>query len=279
MIFLRGLHFILRRFAALDNRITDRMQMHKKEEAESISDSFSLSLPAKVPFFDDISIITHAGGGLQGLSYLNCKDAFQYYYDNGNRVFEYDIDSSSDGRFICAHIEENVTEKEHLSRKIDGRFSPISIEECVDLIKRFQDIKVIFDCKFTDLRPFAEYLKTSFENEADLSRIVIQVFNEENIKQVRSVWDFHMLHVCMNSTDFLETAEVCVRYGVPAVSISIGALKDRSGWQVFKKANICTFAYTVNSVQDFCELKGSGIDGAFSDYLFERDVEEYTGND
>lgn len=273
MLLFRGMHFILRRFAALDNRIWNKMQQQEKMAAEKQADDFSLSLPAKDPFFAEISIITHAGGGLQGLSYLNSKDAFSQYYKNGNRVFEYDIDLSSDGRFICAHTDERITEKEHLAKKIDGRFTPILIEECVALIKDHKDIKVIFDCKFTDLKPFAEYIKSKLTVVDGLSRIVIQVFNEENIKQIKSVWDFHMLYVCMNNTDYLEAARLCVEYKIPAVSISYGAIKDRSRWQVFKKANICSFAYTVNTVQEYKDLKDKGIDGVFSDFLFKKDVD------
>lgn len=273
MIVYRCLHFILRHFASWDNRILKKMQAAEKRIQDKQADDFSLSLPTKDSFFADISIITHAGGGLQGVSYLNSKDAFSYYYDNGNRVFEYDIDLSSDGKFICAHTDESITEKEHIAKKIDGRFTPISIKECISLIKDHKDIKVIFDCKFTDLKPFAEYIKSKLSVVDDLPRIVIQVFNEENIRQVRSVWDFHMLYVCMNNTDYLEAARLCVENNIPAVSISYGAIKDRSGWRVFKKANICSFAYTVNTVQEYKALKDKGIDGVFSDFLFKKDVD------
>lgn len=273
MIVYRCLHFILRRFVALDNRIWDKMQQREKKVVEKKTDDFSLSLPSIDSFFADISIITHAGGGLQGMNYLNSKNAFAIYYDNGNRVFEYDIDLSSDGNFICAHTDKSITGKEYLAKRIDGRFTPISIEECISLIKDHKNIKVVFDCKFTDLKPFAEYIKSMLTSEDDLSRIVIQVFNEENIKQVRGIWDFHMLYVCMNNTDYLEAARLCVEHNIPAVSISYGAIKERSGWQVFKKANICSFAYTVNTVQEYKDLKEKGIDGVFSDFLFEKDVD------
>ena len=274
MLLYRGLHFILRRFVSLDNKILNKIEDAEKQFEQQRINGVTDSLPQKDEFFSEISIITHAGGGLQGMSYLNCKEAFPYYYQAGNRVFEYDIDLSSDGKYLCTHSEEPVSEKEHLFRKIDNRFIPISITECIELIKTYQDIKVIFDCKFYDLQPFAQFLKDHILSENDLSRIVIQVFNEENIAQVRNVWNFKMLYVCMNNTDFIIAAELCVRYQIPAVSISIGSIENRAGWEVFQKANICTFIYTVNTVEEYMKLRRSGLSGVFSDFLLEKDVKE-----
>ncbi len=279
MIFFRALHFVLRHFTELDNKILYKLQDTEKQCISRETERFSDCLPEKSSFFTRINIITHAGGGLQGMSYLNCKDAFSFYYDNGNRVFEYDVDLSSDGKFICSHSDKSISEKEHLNKKIDNRFYPISIEDCLRFIEVHKDIKVIFDCKFNDLEPFARFIKDSLKLKEDLSRVVIQVFSEENIKQVRSVWDFHMLYVCLNNTDFFNAARLCVQYNIPAVSISVGSIKNRTGWQVFGKANICTFVYTVNTVKQFGELRQSGIDGVFSDFLFDEDVKAFARND
>lgn len=274
MIIYRGLHYIFRHITALDNRIMAKMQAAEKAAIEREANKVVDSLPEKDRFFSEISIITHAGGGLQGLSYLNSKDAFSYYYENGNRVFEYDIDLSEDGKYICTHVDRSISESDHMNSKIDHRFSPISMDDCLCLISKYKDIKVVFDCKFCDLQPFAEYVKSSLQEQEDLSRVVIQVFSKENIDQIRRVWNFKMLYVCMNNTDYIETAKICVEYNIGAVSISDSSINNRAGWNVFINANICTFIYTVNTVQRFIELKEAGLCGAFSDFLFEKDVKE-----
>lgn len=69
------------------------------------------------------------------------------------------------------------------------------------------------------------------------------------------------------------------KHNISAVSISDSSINNRAGWNVFEKANICTFIYTVNTVQRFIELKETGICGVFSDFLFEKDVQKYIGND
>lgn len=265
------MHFILRRFVSLDNAVLSKIEK-KCNNIEEKTQFISTPFNNKDEFFENISIITHAGGGMQGQSYLNCKEAFPFYYKEGNRVFEYDIDLSSDGKFICAHTEKEITEKNHLNRKIDSRFSPISIDECLELIKSNKDIKVIFDCKFINLTPFATYIKNSLVSENDLSRIVIQIFNLENINQVRSVWDFKMLYVCMQNTDYSDAVEICLNNDIHAVSVPLNATYDRSGWKLFEKANICSFVYTVNTVDEYSKIRSKGLTGAFSDFLFEKDV-------
>ena len=60
------------------------------------------------------TVILHAGGGADGLRYLNAQETFYTYYDLGYRVFEYDLKLSSDGRLIGTHSGE------HLSGFYDG---------------------------------------------------------------------------------------------------------------------------------------------------------------
>ena len=45
----------------------------------------------------EVIAILHAGGELDGNTYLNCQEAFYEYYEQGYRYFEYDFKLSSDG--------------------------------------------------------------------------------------------------------------------------------------------------------------------------------------
>ncbi len=267
MLFYRGVRLLCKPFVKLNGKM-ERI-LEKKAKGNSRVESFAQRLdnaPNRDAFFERINVITHAGGGLQGLDYLNCEEAFPHYYQKGNRTFEYDVDEK-DGSFILAH-----TDGEGLDC-LDGRFTPLKIEKCLDMIKLYSDIIVIFDCKFTDLTAFAKFIKEYVKEENALNRIVIQVFNEENILQVQSVYDYKMLHVCMMATDYLKTLQTCIKYKIGAVSISVKALQERNGWEIFDKNNICAFAYTVNTVKEYKHWKEKGIFGAFSDFLYETDVQ------
>lgn len=264
LFLLRCIHFILRRFVALDEKIYLIIE-EKYKELEQKTDVSAPALKHKDGFWKGIGIITHAGGGLQGMNYLNCKEAFPQYYEAGNRVYEYDVYMDKHGSYYLSHSND----VEHL---IDNRFTPLLIEGCLELIKRHKDIKVIFDCKFRVLGRFAAYLYERMNNEQQLQRIAIQVFSVEDIIQVRQVYDFKLLHVCMLETDYGAVAQTCLEYEIGAVSIPINGIRQRNGWEIFVKKNICAFVYTVNTVVEYKEVKEKGLQGVFSDFLYDNDV-------
>lgn len=47
--------------------------------------------------------IAHAGGEIDGVKYTNSKDALDYSYEQGFRMFELDIIETSDGQYVAAH--------------------------------------------------------------------------------------------------------------------------------------------------------------------------------
>lgn len=271
LFFYRVLHYVLRHIAGIDSSIERKMAVLTRSEVTA-----GYELPparaCKDPVFGDIRIITHAGGGLQGMVYLDCAEAPQAYYAKGNRVFEVDVAQTPDGVFVCSH--ENVTAEAQvfLNQKIDGRFTPMTVASMLDFAAEHRDVTVIFDGKFDDMTPFARFLK-EHTNEKTGKRIIIQVFREKDIADIRAVYDFAMLYVCMYNTDYQQAARICLENNVGAVSISHKALQERVGWDVFEAKNICAFAYTVNSLAQYTWVKEQGLTGVFSDFLLEADVE------
>ena len=259
---LRCIHFILRRFVALDQIIYRKIEiLQRAREDEDIKIEGFLE---KNSYFQKIKVITHAGG-IQGLKYLNCMEAFDLYYENGNRVFEYDVCMYADNNFKMSHVlnQDSV---------IDGRFHSINIDLVLFYMQRYKDLYIVFDCKFKNKMAFASYLLEYTSDPEILERIIIQVFNESEINEIRSVYAFQLLYVCMRESNYNEIAKICCNYKVYAVSIPYVSLKERLGWTVFNECNICTFVFTINTVSEYqtvCELKHTG---AFSNFLYEKDV-------
>ncbi len=266
-LFYRGVRLLCRPFVKLDKKIERKQEGNARKNAQSEAEKvLAMSFNnERDPFFEKINIITHAGGGLQGMAYLNCEESFPFYYEKGNRVFEYDVDEK-DGAFILAHAEDGI------AGDLDGRFTSLTLEKALDNLKAYPDITVIFDSKFKNLKPFAQFVKEYVQEESALNRVVIQVFNEENVLHVREVYNFKMLHVCMMATDYVETIQTCIKHKIGAVSISTKALRERFDWGVFEKNNICVFAYTVNTLKEYQSWKDKGITGVFSDFLYDTDV-------
>ena len=264
----RGLHFVLRHLCKLDNKLQDWMQT-LSQEPMAIKEDMLPASKGMDPFFSKIKIITHGGGGVCGMKYLNCEEALEYYYQQGNRVFEFDVQISEDNQYILSHDPVSETAEAFYKEKIDYRFHPMRLESLLDFLKKNPDTTVIFDCKFANLPSFAAYLCGKVD-ESVRTRIVIQVFREEDIEKIRSVYNFKMLFVCMYHADYLQVANCCLKNGIGAVSVSAKALAERNGWEIFAKKDICVFAYTVNSVTDYLRLRKQHISGVFSDFLLEN---------
>lgn len=269
--FYRGSHFVLGRLSRLDEKLERKLQASSaKKEMQNICDLAGRQMPD--PFFEKIRLITHAGGGLQGMAYLNCADAPARYYGWGNRTFELDVQESADGKFVLSHDPVEQTEEDFLQTRIDGRFAPMKLDALLDFTKGHPDVTVIFDCKVGHLGDFARYLKENLEGSDALDRVVIQVFREQDILDIREVYAFKMLHVCMYEADYCAVAERCLRYDIGAVSVSHKAVCERKGWELFSEKNICIFAYTVNTLGQLTDLRNKQITGVFSDYLLESDL-------
>lgn len=272
ILFYRILHFLFRHITQLDNKIEARIQA---AAVERLCDTEELPCARenRDPFFAPIRIITHAGGGLQGQNYLNCAEAPEYYYAQGNRVFEFDVAMTRDERFVLSHDRVETTEAEFLNRKLDRRFSPMALAGALAFLESHEDITVIFDCKCGDLGAFARYLHEN-TGETARARIVIQVFREQDVAAIKSVFDFKLLYVCMYNADYQQVTRHCLDHGIGAVSIAYKALRERTGWDVFARKNICVFAYTINTLDQYDWVRAQGITGVFSDFLLETDVGE-----
>lgn len=273
VFFYRCLHFVLRHFAAADIIIENKLSQLTADEGKS-SIELLTGFKSRDVFFTPIQIITHAGGGMGGLPYLNCTVGLGYYYSAGNRVFEFDVQKTVDDEFVLSHTSVNISAVEFQAQRIDYRFLPMPINEVLDFVTEHKDVKVVFDCKFDNPGVFAQYIKNYVVYDDALQRIVLQVIREQDIIDMKAVYDFKLLYVCMMEADYTQIANCCLKYKIGAVSISTKALEERRGWDVFIKSNICIFAYTVNKVSDFYNLKSQGITGIFSDFIFEKDIKE-----
>ncbi len=267
-LFYRGVRVLCRPFIKIEKKASEKLDLLARNACRLACDKTFSSVNEWDGFFSNTRLITHAGGGLQGMVYLNAEEAFSVYYQHGNRVFEYDVDCDECGEYVFSHREKGEADEEYIAK----RYVPLTLKKCLELLEQYKDVTVLFDCKFQTRKEFAEYLLQNVEDNDARSRIVIQIFNEENAREVQSVYPFKMLHVCMYGANYVKTLETCLKYQIGAVSISHKALQEREGWQIFPKHNVCIFAYTVNSLKEYACLRRQAVQGVFSDFLYESDL-------
>lgn len=113
-----------------------------------------LSLPLKSEDSIDLSdsnyYIAHAGGGIDGYTYTNSKEALLQSLNKGYKYIELDFCLTSDKHLVCAHgasVFNRITNGEHevidvmpdlnsfKMRSIYGMYTPLTAQEVLEIMK------------------------------------------------------------------------------------------------------------------------------------------------
>lgn len=119
----------------------------------------------------DLPPVLHGLGWIEGHFVTNSLEAFQYNYNRGFRVFEVDLNMTSDNVLVARHdwtrihyrwLGQDVppgttsgvplTLDKVMSLKIHGKYHPISCKQLLDLMRNYPDIYFVTDTKETDER-------------------------------------------------------------------------------------------------------------------------------
>ncbi len=123
------------------------------------SEETPLSISSESCEIEDLTVILHAGGGADGLDYLNAQETFELYYSLGYRYFEYDLKLSTDGRLISSHsgeyldcaTPEQLTYEEFKALKLLNGYTPVNEEWLMQTIMEHPDVKIVVDAKMPDV--------------------------------------------------------------------------------------------------------------------------------
>ncbi len=131
--------------------------------------------------------IAHAGGTIDGLKYTNSKEALDYSYAQGFRLFELDIIETADGDYVAAHDwkhwakETNfkgdvpTTGVEFLKHKIRGKYSTLDMDGINNWFADHPDAFLVTD-KVNDPIKFAAQF-------VDKGRLLMELFSLEAIEE------------------------------------------------------------------------------------------------
>lgn len=136
---------------------------------------------------DTLRFIAHAGGVVEDWSYTNSKEALDFSYAKGFRLFELDIIKTSDDVFVAAHDWKhwaNITEYDgelppsydvFLKQKVRGKYTPLGIREINMWFEDHKDAILVTD-KTND--------PVGFSNDfVDKKRLMMELFDMKAVKQ------------------------------------------------------------------------------------------------
>lgn len=149
---------------------------------------------------EDVTVILHAGGELEGKRLLNCQEAFYHYYELGFRYFEYDLKLSSDGYLMATHSWEHLPDgydgmayEDFL--QLDGGYTPVNEQWLMQMLQDYPDVTVIVDAKMATTTEDAAVIQRLDALQEiyhiDLSeRILPEIFSVEMWQQLEGKVSF-----------------------------------------------------------------------------------------
>ncbi|GAA0604890.1 hypothetical protein GCM10009001_22670 [Virgibacillus siamensis] len=229
-------------------------------------------------------LIAHAGGGINNHKYTNSKEAFLNSYKNGFRLFEFDLSLTSDNKLVARHgwdksygqelgiLSEASTYNEFMNSTYYNKYTPMSFNMVLELLKEYPDIYVILDGKVEspeDTKVLYKKINETTEklNKNTLKRIIPQFFYTEDVKTIRKHGFKDLLYVVGREKYTPDSlTEFCLKNSIDAVSLSKSRTKQKL-IDKLNKENIKIYMYTLNSTNTMNKYLDKGVDGFFSDFV------------
>jgi len=249
--------------------------------------------------FTDYKVISHAMGGINDHAYTNSYEAFIANYEKGNRVFEVDLLLTEDGKLVARHewtqhMTELLQQEDELPKdrqavrlsyeefkqsKILGGYDPLSWTDIMDLMERYPDIYIVTDTKEQEAEDMKHELamlvnSAKARNPQLLERVVPQIYNQPMLQMVKEIYNFPSLIYTLYATKDTdeEVIDFVSKNAIEAVTIPEQRV-TRTFLSKLKKAGAATYVNTINETYDVSKLKRMGVNGFYSDFLTEKEVE------
>ena len=240
-------------------------------------------------WYEKYPVICHALGRTQeGDTLTNSLEAFQYNYMRGQRVFEADVQITSDGKMVLRHdwvsglgqeeafgwTEEDswaVTAEEFLSSPIYGKYTPLSLEDWFAIMREYPDIWFVTDTKYSNEveAQFSLFRDTAIENgyEDVLSRVIVQIYYKEMYDEVMKVYPFENLSWTRYYIGYPGKQEILAFMAEKEIPVLVMPSSWWNGQQEedLKDSSIKVYVHTVNDEEEALLRLQHGVSGIYSD--------------
>ncbi len=248
--------------------------------------------------WENYSIITHALGSLDGLTYLNSRESFINFYDKGCRLFEVDLTKTSDGVWVCRHNwkeplgqwdgEERkvLSSEEFLNTPIYGKYTPMTFEDLLKLLKEYPDAFVMLDSKQYSVRnyqrtleDYAQYREIAINAgiEETLGQIIPEIYNSAMFSGTAQLYKFpsyiYSLWQEYSVEELNDIADFCQTSHIGAVTIYCDYWSEEIQ-KIFDEREILVYIYTVNDKEEAVNYRQNGAAGVCTDILLAENLKE-----
>jgi glycerophosphoryl diester phosphodiesterase len=245
------------------------------------------------------SVLAEMPEVVHGLGYIdrhyitNSREAFLLNYERGFRVFEVDLNMTSDNRLISRHdwspehyqflgqddppADGPIPFDTVMSLKIHGRYHALSWEEIVELMQKYPDIYFVTDTKERDeaniRKTFSYLVNTTKQIDSKLlDRVIPQIYDQPMLSYIKSYHDFkEVIFTLYHLTEAeLPTPEELTDWSDRNHVSGIAGFPFRITEELrgaLQKKDIAIYVHTINNTEEAAAYRKRGI-GIYTDDLF-----------
>lgn len=223
----------------------------------------------------------HTGAVLfHGDTYLNCYDPVKYYYDKGVRLFELDVEYTTDDKPVMLHSWDGFQWK-YMGLDRDKVYSYDEFNNAT-MIKGYTQLNVERTIKYmreefpemfwiTDTKNVNEKLLTSIANEYPdiMDRIIPQIYNQDEYFMAQKLGFNNIIYTLYMSEDTDEQViDFCKENNVFAITMPLARAQETNLANDLKEIGVYVYTHTVNDDETYEAVKQKGVQGIYTDTLF-----------
>ena len=232
------------------------------------------------------ALVAHAGGVVPSpatgelIAITNSLETIAYNYERGFRLFEFDLNLTSDGVLAAVHdwdiMGKVFSEEEHLAYRINGEFTTMTFDDILEAMQQYPDMYLITDTKsfeYSDeevVRQFRLIYDCAVERDPELlNRIIPQIYNQGMYELIGSVYDFpSIIYTLYASPDTLEEVIAFVKDkdNIPVIVRDKTAVTEEF-CAAFEAIGKKVYAHTSNDMDEVSQLVDMGVWGIYTDTI------------
>ena len=235
--------------------------------------------------FPQGAFLAHALGGIDGHTYTNSVEALEHNLALGARFFEVDLSFTADGDLVCFHtghekhmgLAQDITETttaEFLSRRYDGRYTPMTAEDLLRRMAAEPRAYIVTDTKHDFALSLGEVVRLAESiDPALVGRIVPQFYTAEQWEVVAGLEAEHgpfatvIFTLYRTRLDDDGVVEAARTRRIPVVTMSTKRFNPHLVSRL-AALGVDSLVHTVNDREQVESYLRQGVRGLYIDFLF-----------
>ena len=240
-------------------------------------------------WYEKHQVVCHAlGSSEEGDAEGNYLEALEYNYNLGFRVFEVDIQITSDHVAVLRHDWEQdlgqaedfgwteeekpvPTAEKFLEVPIFGKYTPMLLKDLYEIMAEREDIYVVLDPKYDpDMTgQFEVIVNTALDNgyESVLDRVIVQLYYEDMYEEVTQVYPFKNFIYTLYYIGWPGGESVgrfCEEKGIPVLVMPYTWITNGILQELEPYSALNLFPHTINDPADAQQMISLSVNGIYS---------------